>query len=203
MLGKLFSAHVLRRKPNNRTFRNAGSQEGQKTLLACWSESGNKDKHKGCPGQPRKCRAISDSTGSDSDSGSLGPWVPVFRSYLFKTAIYFPLTAKKGEVHHLLSQVRARSVPFQMSCWAAPSTQPRWTCGAWAASSWRWWPECRRFREYVIPTTSWTRYSNCSAHPPRTRGPALPTFPATSRTSWVSNWANLNESVVGCVWSPN
>lgn len=75
-----------------------------------------------------------------------------------------------------------------MYCWAARSTQRRWTCGASAAYSLRWSPGCQRFRAYVIHTISWTRYSNCWARPPRKRGRASHIFLATNRTSWVSNW---------------
>lgn len=75
-----------------------------------------------------------------------------------------------------------------MFCWAARSTRRRWTCGALAAYLWRWWLACQRFRAYVIHTISWTRYSNCLARPPRTRGRASHIFPAISHTSWVSNW---------------
>lgn len=75
-----------------------------------------------------------------------------------------------------------------MYCWAARSTQRRWTCGASAAYSLRWSPGCQRFRAYVIHTISWTRYSNCWVRPPRIRGRASHIFLATNRTSWVSNW---------------
>jgi len=148
---------------------------GGLNFVSCWPKSGSKDKLKG----------------AQEVQGYLFLDFLVFHFKLsLLPFIYlkwqFILQQNRGTLECIY--LPESSWPFQMSCWAAPSTRPRWTCGAWAASSWRWWPGCRRFRGYVIPTISWTRYSNCWARPPRTRGRGSPTFPATSRTSWVSNW---------------